>query len=112
VLRRYWTNACPNCPIKHQCTTGKERRIMRWENEHILEAVQRRLDEHERRWRQRRERVDLAFRAIKARMGAIRFLTKTLPRVATEMASHVLGYNLTRVINIFGVRPLMAAMRK
>jgi hypothetical protein len=44
-------------------------------------------------------------------MGATRFLTKTLPRVATEVASHVLGYNLTRVMNIFGVRPLMAAMR-
>jgi hypothetical protein len=29
VLRRYWTNACPNCPIKHSCTPGKERRITR-----------------------------------------------------------------------------------
>jgi transposase len=27
---------------------------------------------------------------------------KTLPRVATEMALHVLTYNLTRVINIMG----------
>jgi hypothetical protein len=36
---------------------------------------------------------------------------KTLPRVATEMALHVLAYNLTRVINIVGAQPLMAAMR-
>ena len=35
---------------------------------------------------------------------------KTLPRVATEMALHVLAYNLTRVMNM-GVQPLMAAMR-
>jgi hypothetical protein len=27
------------------------------------------------------------------------------------MALHVLAYNLTRVINIMGIRPLMAAMR-
>jgi len=27
------------------------------------------------------------------------------------MALHVLAYNLTRVINIMGVQPLMAAMR-
>jgi hypothetical protein len=47
---------------------------------------------------------------IKARMGATHFLMKTLPRVATEMAMHVLAYNLTRVINILGVRPLMAVM--
>ena len=45
VLRRYWTNACQSCAIKHNCTTGKERRITRWEHEHILEAVQRRLDD-------------------------------------------------------------------
>jgi hypothetical protein len=36
---------------------------------------------------------------------------KTMPRVATEMALHVLAYNFTRVLNIMGVRPLMAAMQ-
>ncbi len=40
TLRRYWTNACQSCAIKNQCTTGKERRITRWEHEHILEDVQ------------------------------------------------------------------------
>jgi transposase len=37
VLRRYWTNACQSCALKQLCTTGKERRITRWEHEHILE---------------------------------------------------------------------------
>ena len=111
VLRRYWTNACQNCAIKHGCTTGKERRITRWEHEHILEAVQRRLDEHPEKMRLRRETVEHPFGTIKARMGATHFLMKTLPRVATEMALHVLAYNLTRVMNIIGVQPLMAAMR-
>jgi transposase len=36
---------------------------------------------------------------------------KRLPKVATEMALHVLAYNLTRVLNIVGVKPLMAAIR-
>jgi transposase len=36
---------------------------------------------------------------------------KTLPRVASEMALHVLAYNLTRVMNIIGVRPLIAGTR-
>jgi transposase len=44
TLHRYWTNACRNCAIKDQCTTGKERRITRWQHEHVLEAVQRRLE--------------------------------------------------------------------
>jgi predicted alpha-1,6-mannanase (GH76 family) len=111
VLRRYWTNACQSCAIKHNCTTGKERRITRWEHEHILEAVQCRLDEHLEKMRQRRETVEHPFGTIKARMGATHFLMKTLPRVAAEMALHVLAYNLTRVMNIMGTQPLLAAMR-
>ena len=111
VLRRYRTNACQSCAIKHSCTTAKERLISRWEHEHVFEAVQRRLDEHPEKMRQRRETVEHPFGTIKARMGATHFLTKTLPRVATEMALHVLAYNLTRVMNIIGVRPLMAAIR-
>ena len=111
VLRRYWTNACQSCAIKDRCTTGKERRITRWEHEHILEAVQRRLDGDPEKMRVRRETVEHPFGTIKARMGATHFLMKTLPCVATEMALHVLAYNLTRVMNIMGVRPLTAAIR-
>ena len=111
VLRRYWTNACQSCAIKHDCTTGKQRRITRWEHEHVLEAVQRRLDQHPEKMRQRRETVEHPFGTIKARMGATHFLMKTLPRVAAEMALHVLAYNLTRVMNILGIQPLLAAMR-
>jgi hypothetical protein len=111
VLRRYWTNACQSCAIKHDCTTGKQRRITRWEHEHVLEAVQRRLDQHPEKMRQRRETVEHPFGTIKARMGATHFLMKTLPRVAAEMALHALAYNLTRVMNILGIQPLLAAMR-
>src|SRR5690349_19826617 len=111
IQRRYWTNACQSCPIKRTCTSGKERRITRWEHEHVLEAVQRRLDEHPEKMRQRRETAEHPFGTMKARMGATHFLMKTLPRVASEMALHVLAYNLTRVINIMGVRPLIEAIR-
>jgi hypothetical protein len=111
VLRRYWTNVCRTCAIKQQCTTGEQRRITRWEHEHVLEAVQRRLDEHPEKMRQRRETVEHPFGTIKARMGATHFLMKTLPKVATEMALHVLAYNMTRVMNIMGIKPLIAAMR-
>src|SRR5262249_1049037 len=51
ALRRYWTNACQSCAIKNNCTTSKERRIARWEHEHVLEAVQRRLDKHPEKMR-------------------------------------------------------------
>jgi len=110
VLRRYWTTACPQCPLKSQCTKGPERRIARWEHEHVLEAVQQRLDANPKAMRQRRETVEHPFGTMKARMGATHFLMKTLPKVASEMALSVLAYNLTRVMNIVGVKPLIAAI--
>ena len=110
-LRRYWTGACATCPIKAQCTTGKERRITRWEHEHVVEAVQTRLDKNPQAMRVRRETVEHPFATLKMRMGATHFLMKRLKNVATEMALNVLGYNLTRVMNIVGVTTLLAAMR-
>ena len=47
----------------------------------------------------------------KPRMGATHFLMKRLPRVPAEMALHVLAYNLTRVMNIIGIKSLIAAIR-
>ena len=61
--------------------------------------------------RQRRETVKHPFGTMNAAMGATHFLMKRMPNVATEMALHVLDYNLTRVKNIVGVKPLIAAMR-
>jgi transposase len=111
TLRHYWTTACRHCPLKSQCAKADERRIKRWEHEHVLEAVQQRLDKKPQAMRQRRETVEHPFATLKMRMGATHFLMKRLPKVTTEMALHVLAYNLTRVMNIVGVQPLVAAMR-
>ena len=110
TLRRYWTTACAKCALKSQCTTGPERRITRWEHEHLLDAVQQRLDANPQAMRQRRETVEHPFGTIKARMGATHFSTKTLPKVAAEMALSVLAYNLTRAMNIVGIKPMTAAI--
>jgi transposase len=111
TVRRYWTTACSRCPLKSQCTPGPERRITRWEHEHVLEVVQQRLDANPHAMRVRRETVEHPFGTLKMRMGATHFLMKRLPKVATEMALHVLAYNLTRVMNIIGVKPLLAAIQ-
>jgi transposase len=108
TLRHYWTGACRHCPLKARCAKAPERRIKRWEHEHVLEAVQQRLDANPKAMRVRRETVEHPFGTLKMRMGATHFVMKRLPKVATEMALHVLAYNLTRVLNILGVRPLLA----
>ena len=111
TLRRYWTNVCQGCAIKDRCTTGKQRRITRWEHEHVVEAVERRLDEHPETMRTRRNTVEHPFGTIKSWMGATHFQMRTLKKAGTEMALHVLAYNLKRVLNILGIGPLIAAMR-
>src|SRR5712671_5797322 len=111
VLHRYWTDACRTCALKAQCTKGAQRRIRRWEHEYVVDAVQARLDKNPDAMRTRRETVEHPFGTLKMRMGATHFLMKTLPKVATEMALHVLAYNLTRVMNIVGIKPFLAAIR-
>ncbi len=110
-LRRYATKGCRDCPLKTRCTSGAQRVVTRWEHEEVLDKVQRRLDENPQAMRQRRETVEHPFGTIKMRMGATHFLMKRLKNVRTEMALSVLAYNLTRVMNIIGIRPLMAAIR-
>ena len=61
------------------------------QHEHVVEAVERRLDANPWTMRARRNTVEHPF--------------------GTEMALHVLAYNLKRVMNILGIGPLIAAMR-
>ena len=111
MIRRYWTSACPQCPIKTQCTTGKNRRVSRWEHEAVLEALEARLDKAPEMMKVRRQTVEHPFGTLKAWMGHTHFLTKTLPRVSTEMSLHVLAYNMKRVMNLMGFGALLEAMR-
>jgi len=111
TLHKYSSSACPKCPLKARCTTDDYRRIARWEHEAVLEAMQDRLDHMPEASRLRRQTAEHPFATLKAWMGATHFLTKTLPRVSTEMSLHVLAYNLKRVMQIMGVRPLMLAMK-
>jgi hypothetical protein len=111
TLHTYWTTKCGDCALKAQCTTGKQRRIKRWEHEAVIDAMQQRLDRAPKAMRIRRATVEHPFGTIKAWMGATHFRMKTLERVRTEMSLHVLAYNLKRVIAILGPAPLMQAMR-
>jgi len=111
TLRRYWTTACQSCALKAQCTTGRERRIARWEHEAVLERVQDRLDHNPNAMAVRRQTAEHPFGTMKCWMGATHFLTKKLPKVATEMALNVLAYNMKRVMMIVGVGGLVEAMQ-
>jgi hypothetical protein len=74
-------------------------------------AVQARLDREPERMRVRRETAEHPFGTIKSWMGSTHFLTRGLPSVSIEMSLHVMAYNLKRMMNIFGVKPLIEAIR-
>jgi transposase len=111
VLRHYWTTKCQGCAMKAACTTGKERRIKRWEHEDVLDAMQRCLDRVPQAMAIRRQTAEHAFGTIKAWMGATHFLTQTLSQVRTEMSLQVLAYNMKRLIAILGIRQSLAAIQ-
>jgi transposase len=109
-LRRYWSSACPQWPMKAQCTPGDYRRIARWEHEPVLEAMQRRLDLQPEAMTLRRCTVEHVFGTLKYWMGSTHFLTRRLANVSTEMSLHVLAYNLKRIMRILGIARTMKAV--
>ncbi len=111
TLHKYWSSACPRCPLKPKCTTGKQRRIARWEHEAVLERMQARLNQRPQAARERRQTVEHTFGTLKAWMGATHFLTRTLPKVRTEMSLQVLAYNMKRMIRLLGTASLIKVMQ-
>ena len=97
--------------MRSACTPADYRRITRWEHEDVLDRMQARLDRMPEAGRVRRQTVEHVFGTLKSWMGATHFLTKTLPKVRTELSLHVLAYNLKRLIQMLGVQPLIAAIR-
>jgi hypothetical protein len=112
-ISRYWSSSCPTCPIKYRCTPSEYRRIRRWEHEAVLERVQARLDAMPEAAKVRMQTVEHVFGTLKSWMGPwswmgpCHFLTKTLPKVRTEMSLQVLAYNMKRVIKILGASKLI-----
>lgn len=106
----YWTNTCKDCDLKSRCTTGQERRVSRWEHEHLVEASNARNRSPSAPMLVRRSTVEHPFGTIKSWTGPCHFLTRRLSGVRTEMALNVLAYNIKRMIALVGVKGLIAAV--
>ncbi len=111
LIKRYWSSACTGCTMKSKCTTGKYRRISRWEHEAILDDLDARMEHEPDMMKVRRSTVEHPFGTIKSWMGSTHFQMKTLKRVSAEMSLHILAYNLKRVMNIMGIGALIKAMQ-
>lgn len=110
-LNKYWSSNCQSCPLKAKCTTGKHRRVTRWQHEATLDALDKRMADNVEMMKIRKSTVEHPFGTIKSWMGATHFQMRTLGNVSAEMSLHVLAYNLKRVMKIIGIIPLMEAMK-
>jgi transposase len=105
---------CKDCKLKSQCIDIKTdkietsyKKIMRWESEHKMEEMQTALEKVPDAMRTRQSTVEHPFGTMKFWMGSVHFLTKGLKKVSTETSLIVMGYNLRRMINLFGTSILM-----
>ncbi len=85
--------------------------MKRWRHEHVLEAMQKRLDAMLDAMAVRRATGEHVFGTLKAWMGATPFLMKGLANVRTEMSLAILAYNMKRMIHLFGTAKLIEALR-
>jgi transposase len=109
-LITYTTDACPKCPLKLQCTGGKRRLVTRHFEEDVLNEVAERTAANPMMMRRRKALAEHPFGTLKRRMDGGRFLVRGLQKVKAEMALAVTAYNLTRAINVLGVRRLCQVM--
>ena len=110
TLRKYWSSACPRCPMQTKCTTARYRRITRWEHEDVLERMQMLLDVRPQAAVVRRQTVEHVFGTLKSWLGTTPLLMKTLPKVRTEVSLAVLAYNMKRMIKIMGTEGMVLAI--
>jgi transposase len=112
AVHSYEIYGCNSCELKSKCSINKRgrRRITRWVDEAILEAMARRMKEHPEKAELRKCLVEHPFGTIKRAMNQGYFLMRGLSKVGAETSLTILAYNLRRVMNIFGVRKMMAAV--
>jgi transposase len=111
-VHSYQIYGCNSCDLKSKCSINKRgrRRITRWVDEAIMEAMARRLAEHPEKVELRKCLVEHPFGTIKRAMNQGYFLMRGLSKVGAETSLTILAYNLRRVINILGVRKMIEAV--
>jgi len=110
LIRRSRINQCRRCPLQSRCTSGRKRRITRWEYEHLVDRMREHLRRDPDPETLRCCTVEHPFGTIKASQGATHFLTRALRGVRTEMALNVVACNIKRMVALIGIRRLMEAI--
>jgi len=111
TIKNYRTSACGRCALQPRCTRNKDgRKLTRWVDEHLLEAMAQRLGHDRARFAQRKALSEHPFGTMKRGMDQGYFLLKGLRKVRGEFSLTTLAYNLKRVLHLVGVPRLLEAL--
>ena len=107
----YTCSSCSNCEYFNKCTKSPSgRSIKRHPNEDKLEEFEKAYKSDSSLYRLRKAIVEHPFGTIKRSLGLTHVYIKGIERVSAWAASAFLAYDLKRVINILGVKELIAKL--
>jgi transposase len=109
-IRLYEGQSCSNCGLKEKCTKAAKRTVTRWEHEEILEEMQGRVLLNLDKVRIRQWLSEHPFGTLKRGFDQGFMLLRGLKKVNAEAGLSFLAYNIRRVINIIGIKNLIAAV--
>ncbi|PAV25443.1 IS5/IS1182 family transposase [Tamilnaduibacter salinus] len=104
----YTRQGCHRCPLQHRCTRSDQRWVSRHFEEHAFERSN--LQATPTMMRRRQAVVEPPFGTLKRLLNQGRFSVWGLSAARAEYSLAVLSYNLIRVINVLGVRTLLAKL--
>lgn len=112
---RYACKECSGCPLKEKCTKSeKGRSINRFSNQAYRDSYRARMSEpaSQEKIKKRKAVVEHVFGNLKVTGGKIPLLLRGTRKVTTEIKLYVLGYNMKRLLNLFGYKELVEAFRQ
>jgi len=109
IMRIYKSKMCTDCQFKPRYTRNQKGRIIyRWEHEEILEKMRRRVKDNRDKVKKRQWLAEHPFGTIKRAFNQGYMLMKGTGKVGAEISLTMLAYDITRVINIVGLKKLIA----
>ena len=112
-FRRYLTNNCQQCPMKHLCTAREQgRMIERPLHQAYVDRNDNRVKKDMWYYKKRQEIIEHIFGTIKRQWDMDHTLVKGRKNVETEYRLAAICYNLTRVVSIIGIERLRKRLKR
>ena len=111
-FKHYKTKACKRCPIRNQCTSSRNGRVIQ-RNEHqaSVDRNNRRVSSNPDYYRQRQQIIEHQFGTFKRQWGFTHTLVRGKEKVLGEVSLIFTVYNLRRSVSILGFQVFLGYLK-